>query len=135
MDCIFCKIVDGEIPSNLIYQDELMMCFLDIDPINEGHILIIPKNHYLDADEIPNEILLTMMALSKKIVRAIKEKYSPDGYSIMQNGGEFNDIGHYHMHIFPRYKGDGFGWTFSDTKHDVSQGLANELKEILNKET
>lgn len=135
MDCIFCKIVDGEIPSNLIYKDDLMMCFLDIEPINEGHILIIPKNHYLDADEIPNEILLTMMALSKKIVRVIKEKYSPDGYSIMQNGGKFNDIGHYHMHIFPRYKGDGFGWTCSDTKHDVSQGLANELKEILNKET
>lgn len=135
MDCIFCEIVNGKIPSNLIYQDELIMCFLDIEPINEGHILIIPKNHYLDADEIPTEILLAMMELSKKIVRVIKEKYSPDGYSIMQNGGEFNDIGHYHMHIFPRYKGDGFGWTFSDTKHDVSQGLANEFKGILDKES
>ena len=134
MECIFCKIIKGELPVNLIYEDELIMCFLTIEPINEGHVLIIPKNHYLDADEIPTEILSSMMVLSKKIVRVIKEKYSPDGYSIMQNGGEFNDIGHYHMHVFPRYKRDGFGWTFSDKKHDFSQGIANELKDMLDKE-
>ena len=134
MDCIFCEIVKGESPVNLIYQDELIMSFLTIEPLNEGHILIIPKNHYLDADEIPTEILLSIMALSQKIIKVIKEKYSPDGYSIMQNGGEFNDIGHYHMHVFPRYKGDGFGWTFGDTKHDFSQSLATELKDRLDKE-
>ncbi len=134
MECIFCKIVKGELPSNLVYEDDLIMCFLTIEPINEGHVLIIPKNHYLDTDEIPTEIVSSMMVLSKKIVKVIKEKYSPDGYSIMQNGGEFNDIGHYHMHVFPRYKGDGFGWTFSDKKHDFSQGIARELKEMLDKE-
>ena len=134
MDCIFCKIVKGELPANLVYEDDLIMCFLTIEPINEGHVLIIPKNHYLDTDEIPTEIVSSMMVLSKKIVKVIKEKYSPDGYSIMQNGGEFNDIGHYHMHVFPRYEGDGFGWTFSDKKHDFSQGIAKELKEMLDKE-
>ena len=134
MECIFCKIVKGELPSNLVHEDDLIMCFLTIEPINEGHVLIIPKNHYLDTDEIPTEIVSSMMVLSKKIVKVIKEKYSPDGYSIMQNGGEFNDIGHYHMHVFPRYKGDGFGWTFSDKKHDFSQGIARELKEMLDKE-
>lgn len=132
MDCIFCKIVDGKIPANLIYQDELLICLLDIDPINEGHVLIIPKTHYLDADEIPEEILLSIITLSKRIVKTIKKRYSPDGYSIMQNGGEFNDIGHYHMHVFPRYKNDGFGWTFSGIKHNVSQGIANELRAVLN---
>ena len=134
MDCIFCKIVKGELPSNLVYEDDLIMCFLTNEPINEGHVLIIPKNHYLDTDEIPTEVVTSMMVLSKRIVKVIKEKYSPDGYSIMQNGGEFNDIGHYHMHVFPRYKGDGFGWTFSDKKHDFSQGIAKELKEMLDKE-
>lgn len=134
MDCVFCKIANGEILSNLIYENESIMCFLDIEPINEGHVLIIPKNHYLDADEIPNDLLSDMMILSKKIVKVIKEKYSPDGYSIMQNGGDFNDIGHYHMHVFPRYNEDGFGWTFGHTKFDFSQVLANELKERLNKE-
>ncbi|MGH4121619.1 MAG: HIT family protein [Clostridium sp.] len=134
MDCIFCKIVKGELPSNLVFEDDLIMCFLTIVPINEGHVLIIPKNHYLDTDEIPTEVVTSMMVLSKRIVKVIKEKYSPDGYSIMQNGGEFNDIGHYHMHVFPRYKGDGFGWTFSDKKHVFSQEIAKELKEMLDKE-
>jgi diadenosine tetraphosphate (Ap4A) HIT family hydrolase len=133
MDCIFCQIVEGKIPANLIYQDELLICLLDIDPINEGHVLIIPKTHYLDADEIPDEILLSIMTLSKGIVKAIKKIYSPDGYSIMQNGGEFNDIGHYHMHVFPRYKSDGFGWTFSGIKNNVSQAIANELRALLNR--
>ncbi|MCB2360938.1 HIT family protein [Clostridium estertheticum] len=133
MDCIFCKIVKGELPSNLVFEDDLIMCFLTIVPINEGHVLIIPKNHYLDTDEIPTEVVTSMMVLSKRIVKVIKEKYSPDGYSIMQNGGEFNDVGHYHMHVFPRYKGDGFGWTFSDKKHAFSQEIAKELKEMLDK--
>jgi len=134
MDCIFCKIVKGDLPSNLIYEDNLIMCFLTIEPINEGHVLIIPKSHYLDTDEIPTEVVTSMMVLSKRIVKVIKEKYSPDGYSVMQNGGEFNDIGHYHMHVFPRYKGDGFGWTFSDKKHNFSQEIAKDLKIMLDKE-
>ncbi|MBE6060033.1 MAG: HIT family protein [Clostridium sulfidigenes] len=134
MDCIFCKIVKGDLPSNLVYEDDLIMCFLTIEPINEGHVLIIPKSHYLDTDEIPTEVVTSMMVLSKRIVKVIKEKYSPDGYSVMQNGGEFNDIGHYHMHVFPRYKGDGFGWTFSDKKHNFSQEIAKELKIMLDKE-
>lgn len=131
MACIFCQISDESIKANIIYQDALIMCFLDIDPINEGHVLIVPKKHYLDADEIPDETLMAIMCLSKKIVKVIKEKYSPNGYSIMQNGGAFNDIGHYHMHIFPRYKNDGFGWTFSHIKHNMSPDIAKELKELL----
>ncbi len=134
MDCIFCKIVKGDLPCNLVYENDLIMSFLTIEPINEGHVLIIPKSHYLDTDEIPTEVVTSMMVLSKRIVKVIKEKYSPDGYSVMQNGGEFNDIGHYHMHVFPRYKGDGFGWTFSDKKHNFSQEIAKELKIMLDKE-
>lgn len=134
MDCIFCKIVKGDLPCNLVYENDLIMSFLTIEPINEGHVLIIPKSHYLDTDEIPTEVVKSMMVLSKRIVKVIKEKYSPDGYSVMQNGGEFNDIGHYHMHVFPRYKGDGFGWTFSDKKHNFSQEIAKELKIMLDKE-
>jgi len=134
MDCIFCKIVKGDLPCNLVYENDLIMSFLTIEPIKEGHVLIIPKSHYLDTDEIPTEVVTSMMVLSKRIVKVIKEKYSPDGYSVMQNGGEFNDIGHYHMHVFPRYKGDGFGWTFSDKKHNFSQEIAKELKIMLDKE-
>lgn len=132
MACTFCKIIEGSIKSNIIYEDDLIMCFLDIEPINEGHVLIVPKEHYLDSDEIPDKILLAIMSLSKEMVKVIKEKYSPQGYSIMQNGGLFNDVGHYHMHVFPRYKNDGFGWTFSDTEFNITGDIAKELSRLLN---
>lgn len=114
--CLFCNIIKGEIDSHVVYEDELVMAFLDIDPINEGHVLLIPKKHYLDADEMPEELLCHIMKISKKLVKAVKEVYKPDGYSIMQNGGLFNEIGHYHMHLFPRYENDGFGWVSGEDK-------------------
>ncbi|MGL4453187.1 MAG: HIT family protein [Sarcina sp.] len=129
MECAFCKIVSGEIESYIIYEDDDLISFLDIDPINEGHILIIPKKHYLDVDEMPDDILCKLIILSKKIIKAIKVTYNPEGYSIMQNGGEFNDLGHYHMHIFPRYKNDGFNWTYSDEKYEANELIVNKLKE------
>jgi len=131
MECIFCKIANNEITPNIVYEGRKVMAFLDSDPINEGHILIIPKRHYLDVDEIPIELLSDMMELSQKIVEVIKKLYAPDGYSIMQNGGEFNDIGHYHLHIFPRYKNDGFGWTYSKEKFAVTKEIADKIKDIL----
>lgn len=73
------------------------------------------------------------MVVSKKIVAAIKEIYQPDGYSIMQNGGEFNDVGHYHLHIFPRYKGDGFGWTYGSEVKNVNAEIAKRIKSKLDK--
>lgn len=83
--CIFCN--KENLISDIVYEDELVMAFMDIEPINEGHVLLIPKEHYLDVDEIPDEILSHLMIISKKIVAALKEIYKPDGYSIMQNGG------------------------------------------------
>lgn len=108
--CVFCDIARGSAPACIVYEDELCMAFLDADPICEGHLLLIPKEHYLDADEIPEVLFLHIMGVSRKLIAAVKRAYSPDGYSVMQNGGAFNDIGHYHMHIFPRFSGDGFGW-------------------------
>jgi len=125
--CIFCKIANHEIEPNIVYENENVMAFLDMNPINEGHTLIIPKRHYLDADEIPDELLHELMDVSKKLVAAIKKAYNPDGYSIMQNGGEFNDVGHYHLHIFPRYQKDGFGWTESGKKYDVNKKIAEKI--------
>lgn len=102
---------------------------MDMDPINEGHVLLVPKLHYLDVDEIPDEVLVHLMLVSKKIVAALKEIYQPDGYSIMQNGGAFNDVGHYHMHIFPRYREDGFGWTYGSEEKKVSARIAKVIRD------
>lgn len=131
MACIFCDIVKKKIAANIIYESNTICCFLDIDPINEGHVLIIPKQHYLDIDEIPDSILFDITALSKNIVAAIKRKYVPDGYSIMQNGGDFNDIGHYHLHVFPRYSGDGFGWTSGKNIFECNESVSEEIKKLL----
>ena len=89
-ECVFCD--KNKITTDIVYEDNAVMAFMDINPISEGHILIIPKEHFLDIDEIPDEILAHLMIISKKIVSALKEIYKPNGYSIMQNGGEFNDV-------------------------------------------
>ena len=127
MGCVFCN--KENLTTDIVFEDELVMAFMDMDPINEGHILLVPKIHYLDVDEIPDETLSHLMIISKKIVVALKEIYKPDGYSIMQNGGVFNDVGHYHLHIFPRYSGDGFGWTYGEEPINVNAEIARRIKE------
>lgn len=129
--CIFCDIANKKMDASIVYEDEQIMAFLDIDPINEGHILLIPKKHYMDVEELPADVLNHLMKISQKLVVAIKKMYQPDGYSIMQNGGAFNDIGHYHLHIFPRYKEDGFGWTSSTEQFSYAQEIADKLAEVL----
>ena len=126
-ECVFCH--KEKIVTDFIYEDEKVLAFMDMDPINEGHVLLVTKEHYLDADEIPDDILTHLMIISKKIVSALKDIYKPDGYSIMQNGGEFNDIGHYHMHIFPRYKGDGVGWTYGEDGKAVNAEIAKKIRD------
>jgi len=129
--CIFCDIANKKLETNIVYEDEVVMAFLDCDPINEGHVLLIPKKHYLDVDEMPVDVLKHLMEISQKLVIAVKKLYRPDGYSIMQNGGMFNDVGHYHLHIFPRYEKDGFGWTFSDEVYNSSKEVADRIRESL----
>ena len=126
-ECVFCH--KEQIVTDFVYEDELVMAFMDMDPINEGHVLLVPKEHYLDVDELPDDVLFRLMQVSKKIVSALKMIYQPDGYSIMQNGGKFNDVGHYHLHIFPRYQEDGFGWTYGDGKKNVNEEIAEKIRE------
>ena len=128
-ECVFCH--KEQIITDFVYEDALVMAFMDMEPINEGHVLLVPKQHYMDVDEIPDELLAHLMIVSKKIVAALKEIYHPDGYSIMQNGGEFNDVGHYHMHIFPRYAGDGFGWTYGSEEKNVNSEIAERIRKRL----
>ena len=129
--CVFCDIANKKIETSVVYENNNVMAFLDYEPINEGHILLIPKKHYLDVDELPVELLKELMETSQKLVTAVKKVYQPEGYSIMQNGGAFNDVGHYHLHIFPRYSGDGFGWTDSGKQFEHSQNVADTIVEAL----
>ena len=103
MDCIFCKIVKGEIPSYTVYEDEVVKCFLDVHPDSNGHMLIIPKKHYTNLDDIDNDILSHIMKVSKQMKTLLEEKLHIDGLTLIQNNGLVQEVKHYHLHLKPVY--------------------------------
>ncbi|MBQ7657951.1 MAG: HIT family protein [Butyrivibrio sp.] len=108
-NCIFCKIAAGEIPSNTIYEDDSFRVILDLGPATKGHALVLPKNHYADLYEIPEDVLAEAAKVAKKVAGTMKEKLSCDGLNLVQNNGEAagQTVMHFHLHIIPRYKDDG----------------------------
>ncbi len=108
-NCIFCKIAAGEIPSNTIYEDDSFRVILDLGPATKGHALVLPKNHYADLYEIPEDVLAGATKVAKKVAGTMKEKLSCDGLNLVQNNGEAagQTVMHFHLHIIPRYKDDG----------------------------
>ncbi len=133
MDCQFCNLANGREASNIVYQTTNIACFLDIDPINDGHVLIVPKRHVLDTEELDSDTRSEVMDAVVLISKSLKKLYQADGVSIMQNGGVFNDAGHYHMHVFPRYKKDGFAWIdrTSLVKEKDLRKVANNLIKVI----
>lgn len=108
-DCIFCKIANGEIPSNTIYEDNDYRVILDLGPATKGHALVLPKKHYADLFEIPEETVAGAVKVAKKVAGIMKEKLECDGLNLVQNNGETagQTVMHFHLHIIPRYKNDG----------------------------
>lgn len=104
MDCIFCKIINGDIPCLKIYEDELVLAFLDINPDSDGHTLIIPKKHFTDLDDINLETLTKINKVSKEIKKLLEEKLGCEGISLLQNNGFVQEVKHYHLHLKPYYK-------------------------------
>ena len=98
-DCIFCKIVAGEIPSQTLYEDEKFKVILDVGPATRGHALILPKNHYANLYELPEEDAAEAMKLAKRMMIKMTEKLNCDGFNIVQNNGEVagQTVFHFHM--------------------------------------
>ena len=113
MDCIFCKIINGDIPSYTIYENEYVKCFLDINPLSNGHTLIIPKKHFKDAFDIDEKYLFEIHKASKIILNMLNEKLKPNGFQLVQNNGIVQEVKHYHLHIIPKYN--------KSTKKDVKE--------------
>ena len=109
-ECLFCKIIKKEIPAEVIYEDEKFLTFLDINPINYGHALLIPKAHYENLYNLPDEVLRELAPLIKKIAVAVKQGVKADGINIgMNNEGAAGQlVPHAHFHIIPRFSNDGF---------------------------
>lgn len=104
MDCIFCKIIKGEIPCMKVYEDELVLAYLDINPDSDGHTLIIPKEHFKDINNLPKEVHSHIYEVSKIIMKKLEEKLGCSGFSLLQNNGSVQEVKHYHLHIKPAYE-------------------------------
>lgn len=105
-DCIFCKIVKGDIPSYTIYENDNIKVFMDIGPISKGHSLIIPKKHYTNLMDMEPELLREIDEVIKELYPKFKEKLGAEGLTRMQNNELGQEVKHYHMHLIPRYKND-----------------------------
>lgn len=116
LDCVFCKIVRGEYDSSKVYEDNDVIAFMDIMPVNEGHVLVTTKEHYENVDECPVDIFKKIAEVTKKLNPAVKKFSNSDGIfnAIMNGAAAGQEIFHLHMHIIPRHKNDGFGFRFPD---------------------
>lgn len=132
-DCIFCKIIKGEIPSFTVYEDEDFKVILDRFPAAPGHVLIIPKVHYSDMFELSEEAAAKLYPLAKKIAERVKEVTGSEGINIVQNNGEAagQSVYHFHLHIIPRKMGDGIILNKSsnmDTTIEELEAIWHKLK-------
>ena len=138
-DCIFCKIVSGEMPSFKVYEDDKVFAFEDINPVSKGHTLVIPKNHAQDLWEISSEDLTALHIASQKIIRAIKTVLDPLGVACVQlNGRGVNQVVmHYHLHLVPRSSGDPelplTSWELRQGDMEVIKKTAEEIASAIHK--
>lgn len=131
MDCIFCKIARGEIPSKTIYEDEDFRVILDLGPAARGHALILPKTHAADLYELPEETAAAAMKLARKMALRMREKLHCDGLNLMQNNGAVagQTISHFHLHVIPRYEGDGqsINWVPGEPSQEELEAVRKEM--------
>lgn len=114
-NCIFCKIIKGEIPSYTIYEDENIKVFLDINPNSNGHALIIPKKHIKDIQEINSTTFTQILdVIQNNIYKKLKDKLNCDGITIVQNNEYGQEVKHFHIHIIPRYKNDNVKLNYNE---------------------
>lgn len=108
-DCIFCKLANGIIPTNAIYEDDDFKVILDMGPATRGHALILPKEHADNLFDLDDAVAVKLMPIAKKLGIIMKEKLQFDGLNVVQNNGEVagQTVMHYHLHLIPRYEGDG----------------------------
>ncbi len=130
-NCIFCKLANGEIPTATLYEDEDFRVILDASPAAKGHALIIPKEHYANLYELPDELAQKVILLAKKMITKMTDVLGCDGYNIVQNNGEVagQTVFHFHMHLIPRYQDDdaGFGWHMGELKEEYRDEILAKI--------
>lgn len=130
-NCIFCKIANGEVPSKTLYEDDSFRVILDLGPATKGHALIIPKEHYANLYELPEETAGETMKLAKRMVMKMTERLGCEGFNLVQNNGDMagQTVFHFHMHMIPRYQADGqkIGWKPQDATQEELEEIKNTI--------
>lgn len=128
-NCIFCKIANGDVPSQTLYEDDNFRVILDLGPATKGHALILSKDHYANLYDLPEETAGEAMKLAKKMAAKMTKNLGCEGFNLVQNNGDMagQTVFHFHMHLIPRYRADGqkIGWK----PQEVTQV---ELEEVMN---
>lgn len=129
-ECLFCKIIKGEIPASKIYEDDNILAFLDIKPVNHGHVLVIPKKHYEKMETAPDEVVADVFIGAKKLMKVIKDAMSADFVALSVVG---IDIPHFHIHLIPRYFNDKMPvfWPRKEYKDGEKESVADKIKSFL----
>jgi histidine triad (HIT) family protein len=132
-DCIFCRIVAGEIPANRVFEDDASLAFLDIAPLSDGHLLLVPKQHFDRLDQMPADLVARVCANLPKLGAALCGAVSCAGYNVLQNNGAVagQAVGHVHFHLIGRNAADGLGYRWNAGNYP--EGQAEKLHEQLRK--
>ena len=135
MDCVFCKIRDGELPSYKIQEDDRVITFMDINPLNSGHCLVTPKAHAATIHEVDEADLAACLIAAKRVARVIQQALKPDGLNILQANGAaaFQSVPHFHLHLIPRWANDGkgFDWKPVPGNRDSIMKTGERLRTLL----
>ncbi len=133
MDCIFCKIVDGTIPSYKVYEDDKVLAFLDITQSTKGHTLIIPKGHYKNIYDLPEDVAAHLFSVVPMLANKLKKAFNPIGLNIVNNNEQpLQSVFHYHIHLIPRYKDDSFDINFVNNMESCDQEYFEEVLNTIN---
>ena len=123
MDCVFCSIISGEIPAITVYEEDQTLGFMDINPGNTGHLLVIPKQHYRNIFDIPPATAGRIMEVGTKLANAIKTALNPDGLNLFQSNeaAAFQSVFHFHLHLIPRWEDDSLVLPWKPKPGDMDQ--------------
>ena len=135
MECIFCAIVEGKIPSSKVYEDEHVFAFMDIAPANPGHLLIIPKQHYRNIFDMPAEVGSKIMEAAVPLAAAMRKALNPDGLNLFQSNeaAGFQTVFHFHLHLIPRWEGDPLRLPWKPSDGDIKEinSIATKIQKEL----
>jgi histidine triad (HIT) family protein len=129
MDCVFCAIAQGASPASMVYEDVHAVAFMDLHPITEGHVLVVPKQHWVTLEDCPDHLIRHLASVLKKVNRMVTRAVECQGIlnEVMNGEAAGQEVFHLHWHVIPRNRGDGFGWTYPESYDPTSPSARREL--------